>query len=141
MIKKFEILPHTADVRIRAFGETIPDLFTNALYGMSYFLKPEIEDEVWLMEKHEVKRSVKIESQDQTSLLIDFLNEALTLGQTNREIYLNAKFKKLTKKNLEGEIIGVKIDSFEKDIKAATYHEAKIEKKNGLYEITIIYDI
>jgi len=41
MDKKFEILEHTADFKIRGFGRDKKDLFQNALLGMIKALKPE----------------------------------------------------------------------------------------------------
>jgi SHS2 domain-containing protein len=38
---KYEILPHTADLRIRAYGASLSELFRNALRGLGAVLQPE----------------------------------------------------------------------------------------------------
>ncbi|MEK7123435.1 MAG: archease [Patescibacteria group bacterium] len=133
--KKFEILEHTADLKIRSFGKTKEDLFKNSLFGMSFVQKTELP----AGEKIFIK--LKIESADAAALLIDFLSEVLTQSQINRAVFYNADFSKLSDTELEAEIKGVKIAEFDEDIKAVTYHGAEIVQKDGVYEATVIYDI
>ena len=85
-MKKFEILEHKADLKIRAFGKTKEELFLNMLLGMSESMNPEIEAGT------RVKREIKIESLDLPALLVDFLSEALYQSQTNKEVYNSVKF-------------------------------------------------
>ena len=132
---KYKILEHIADVKVRAFGKTKEELFLNAMRGMVEILKPKI-----LKEKSET-RKIKIESVDINALLVDFLSEVLYLIQTNKEVYNNVKFTKFSDTELEGELTSNKIESFGEDIKAVTYHGLKIEKKNNLYEATVLFDI
>lgn len=132
--KPFEILDHPSDVRVRAFGDTKEELFLNALKGMNEVLKPDLFKEA-------AKRRVVVNSFDLNALLVDFLSEVLYLSQINKEIYTNVVFNKFSDKELEGELKGNKVESFGEDIKAVTYHDLKIEQKNGLYEATILLDI
>ncbi len=74
--------------------------------------------------------------------MVDFLSEALYLSQANKEVYLDAKFRKFSDNNLEGEIIGQKVKSFGEDIKAVTHHGLDIhQKKDGPWEATVLFDI
>ena len=34
MMKRYELIDHTADVGLRAFGKTLPELFRNAAIGL-----------------------------------------------------------------------------------------------------------
>jgi SHS2 domain-containing protein len=45
-MKRFEILEHKADLKIRAFGKTKEELFLNMMIGMTESQKPEIEEGV-----------------------------------------------------------------------------------------------
>lgn len=135
-MKKFETLEHKADLKIRAFGKEKSELFSNAILGMSESMKPEIKG------KEKTKHEIKIKSLDLPTLLVDFLSEVLYLSQTNKEVYFNIKFKKLTNTELEGKIIGQKVERFGEDIKAVTYHDLDIhQKKDGIWEATILFDI
>ena len=123
-MKKFEILEHRADLKIRVLDKTKEELFQNILFGMSESLKPEIKN------KEKVSHKIKITSPDLPSLLVDFLNEALYLSQVNKEVYFEAKFKKFSKIELEGELIGQKVERFGEDIKAVTYTTTAPRKTN-----------
>lgn len=135
-MKKFEILEHKADLKIRAFGKDKKQLFSNMLLAMTESQKPEIKS------KGEIKRQIKIKSLDLPALLVDFLNEVLYLSQTNKEVYSNIIFKKFTDKEIKGELIGQEVERFGEDIKAATYHNLDIDqKKDKIWQATILFDI
>ena len=143
-IKKFmdnyKILEHITDLKIQAFGKTREELFLNMLKGMSDSQKAELKDE-------KIQKEIKIESMDLDALLVDFLSEVLYLTQVNKEVYNDVRFTKFGSSTsseqtiLEAELFGNKVESFGEDIKAATYHGLKIEKKNGLFEATVLFDI
>ncbi len=134
-MKKFETLEHKADLKIRVFGKAKEELFQNALFGMTESQKTEILP-------GEVKREIKIKSLDLEALLVDFLSEVLYLTQVNREIYNDVKFKKFTDIELEGELIGQKVERFGEDIKGVTYHDLDIrQKKDDVWEATVLFDI
>ena len=135
-MKKYEILEHKADLKIRAFGKTKETLFLNMLLGMSESQKPEVKS------KEKIKRQVKIKSLDLMALLVDFLSEALYLSQVNREVYFEATFKKFTDTEIEAELIGQKVKSFGEDIKAATHHNLEIKQtKNKIWRAIVLFDI
>ena len=135
-MKKFEILPHRADLKIRAFGEDKKELFLNMLSAMTKSQKPEIK----ITKK--VKRKIKINSPDLLTLLVDFLNEALCLGQINKEVYNSVIFKKFTDRKIEGELTGQKVERFGEDIKAVTYHNLEVrQKKDKTWEAIVLFDI
>jgi len=136
LMKPYEILEHKADLKIRAFGKTKKELFSNMLKGMISGLQPEI------LNLETGTQNIEIKSPDLESLLVDFLSEVLYSIQVNKEIYIDIKFKKLLDTELEGELIGRKVQRFGEDIKAATYHELKIEQKEDKnWEATVLFDI
>ncbi len=135
-MKKYEILEHKADLKIKVFGKTKEEVFLNMLLGMSESMKPEIEAGT------RVKREIKIESLDLSALLVDFLSEALYQSQVNKETYNSVKFSKLSDNYLEGELIGQKAERFGEDIKAVTHHNLEInQNKTGTWEAIVLFDI
>ncbi|HUW72175.1 MAG TPA: archease [Candidatus Humimicrobiaceae bacterium] len=135
-MKKYKILEHKADLKIRAFGENKKELFLNMLSAMAKSQKPEIK----ITKK--VKRKIKINSPDLSALLVDFLNEALYLSQVNKEVYSSVIFKKITDRKVEGELTGQKLERFGEDIKAVTYHNLDIHQlSNGGWEANVLFDI
>jgi SHS2 domain-containing protein len=152
-MKRYEILEHKADFKIKVKGLSKEELFLNALLGMEEGLRPETKET-----KEEIKREIKIKSIDLPALLVDFLNEALYLIQVHKEIYNKIKFVKFsdnegeedksssssfaTARELEGELIGQKVERFGEDIKAVTYHDLDIyQKEDGTWEAVVLFDI
>ncbi len=133
-MKKYEILEHKADLKIRAFGKTKEELFLNMMLGMQESLQAE-------KRKEEAKREIKIESNDLNSLLVDFLSELNYLNETEKEVYNDIKFKEFSAVKIKGEVLGQKVESFEEDIKAVTYHSLDIHQKNGIWQATVLFDI
>ena len=136
-MKKYEILEHKADLKIRAFGRTKEELFENAMIGM--FESAEYKEDV-KGQKSKVK--IKVSPLDLPSLLVDFLSEALYQSETNREVYNKIQFKKFDEKNLEGILFGKKLENIGVIIKGVTYHDLDIhQRKDKTWEATILFDI
>lgn len=142
-MKPYEILEHPTDLKIRAFGKTKEELFSNILRGMFESIKPKIltTPRPSLKRRGIVARKVIIESADEQSLLVDFLSEALAESDINDEAYFEAKFDRLTDKELEGKIFGQPIRSLAVEIKAVTYHGLEIKKVDDKWEATVLFDI
>lgn len=133
----YQILPHTADVRLRVKSETLPRLFIEALQGMTEIMKP-LEE----IKARPASRHLSLEAADSTVLLIDFLNEVLSIAEINREIYTDIVWQNFSEKSLAADLIGKTVSGFAKDIKAATYHEAEVRRNTrGNWETIIVFDI
>ncbi|MDE1925181.1 MAG: archease [Patescibacteria group bacterium] len=131
----YSFLEHTADVRMKVEDGTLPGLFVQALLGMFAFMHP-------TKRKVKVMRHIIVRSSDSTALLVDFLNEVLYLAQSNKETYDSIHFNKLVQNELRAQLNGYKAASFGEDIKAVTYHEAKITRNNKKgWRAQIIFDI
>lgn len=136
-MRTHQILSHTADVRLKAEGSTREELFRAALEGMT-----EIQNPKRKAEGEKIMKKMHIASADQTALLIDFLSEVLAQSHIEKAVFDNVVFTKLTSSELEVEITGERVEGFEEDIKAVTYHGAEIAKKDeGDYTVTILFDI
>ena len=134
-MKKFEILEHKADLKIRVFGKDLRELFLNAIVGM-------FEEAGYESEGEEIKREIKISSLDLPSLLVDFLSEVLYLCEVNKEVYHKVLFKNLTEKELKGILIGKPLKRMGVHIKAVTYHDLDIhQKEDKTWQATILFDI
>lgn len=130
----YSFLEHTADVRMDVHDGTFPGLFVQTMLGMFAFLKPSSGTK-------EVKRRLEIKSTDRVALLIDFLNEALSLAQAHKEAYDSIEFDKAVENELSGWLRGRNVRSFGEDIKAATYHEASVEHHKDGWHARVVFDI
>ena len=138
-MKKYEVLPHTADTRLRVSGSSLVELFSAALEGMNCILKNDFKK---LIIAGELFNKLEISSLDETMLLIDFLSEILTLSHKNKACYKINGFEILDNSKIKAVLEGSRIDGFDEDIKAVTYTEAKIIKnEQNQYETIIVFDI
>lgn len=137
-MNSFEILPHTADVRLKVTADTLEELFRAGLNGMNAIMKPDFDKSQSLMN---FRDSINVDSSDMNTLLIDFLSAILTLSHANKAVLHSVKFKRFEGSSLEAEVEGDTVDGFDEDIKAVTYTEAEIKKNDGEYEVIIVFDI
>ena len=143
----FEILPHTADIKIRAYGNTKEELFKNALIGMFQSVHPiaphcHREDDRLICKELPEKHTIDISAPDQESLLIDFLSNALYLSDVYNQAYLDVTINELTSNHLNATVHGVAITWFEiVELKAVTYHDLTIKKHNNIWQVDIVFDI
>jgi SHS2 domain-containing protein len=132
-MKKYEILPHTADGKFRAYGRTLEEAFANAALATASLM--------WDWTKIEPKLShvVRVAGRDRKQLLVKFLGEIVFLIETQK--FLLASVNGLEIRDvpdgfsLEAEFRGDTLsDRYELfgDVKAVTYHEMKIEECGGV---------
>ncbi len=135
-MRKYEILEHKADLKIRAFGKGKEEVFLNMLLAMTESQRPEIK------EKEKITRKVNVKATDLSALLVGFLSEALYLSQTNREVYSEVTFKKFSDTEIEGELTGQRVERFGEEIKAVTWHSLDIlQKEDGVWQATVLFDV
>ena len=134
---KYQVLEHTADLKIRAFGKTKQGLFKNMMIGMQTGLRPKFRFRV-----PSFSTKIKIESENLEALLIDFLNEINYLNEINLAIYKEIYFEEFSDTLIQAEILGKKIKRFGLQIKGATFHDLDIhEQENGIWQATVLFDI
>ncbi len=130
---KYKILSHTADLRLEVYGKTIEELFKNAAEALADIQKKGAVG-------RELKERIAVEAASQSALLVDFLNDILAKSQINKAVYrvdsLDFAGNKLTAK-----ISGAKVEKFDEDVKAVTYHEADVKKDGDLFTAKLVLDI
>ena len=132
----YEIVQHTADIRIRVSAGTLESLFEDALLGLMEMIGGEIAGS---SERHE---EVRLDTVDRTALLIDFLNYALLQCHLLHERYTAASFASLTETSLVATLALVPAGAFHEDVKAVTYHEADVRRgEDGMWRTTLVLDI
>jgi SHS2 domain-containing protein len=139
-MKKYEILPHPAELRLRIYGKTLEELFTNAAFALAKILKHDAEKLFENLSLKAKRYKLKTHSIDINSLLVDFLSEILAKSQINKEVYLisdiNIGCKSLVAGcKLEAELFGFAVQHFDEDIKAVTYQDVNIQLKPKSYKL------
>ena len=139
MKKSFEIIDHTADVGIIAYGADVEELFSSAALAL-FSLITELES---VEEKLHLDLEVSSEGRD--SLLIEWLNELIYLFDVKHILFNRFDIESLTYNDLKATCYGENFDPMRHKIKigvkAATYHMLRLEKNGGGYKSQIIFDI
>jgi len=137
-VPRFEVIDHTADVGIVAYGKDLKEAFANAAFGM-FSLIADLEKV-----RGSISREIDVQSTDQEALLVDWLNELLYLFDVEHIIFKRFEITALSQKKLKAKVYGEKIDTsrhqLKTAVKAATYHMLKIEKNKGV-RVQFILDI
>lgn len=135
-VKKYRQISHTADVGIKVWGQSLEELFKNAVKGMVSIVLDRAFD------KKDEHIEIELSAPDNEDLLVDFLNEMLY--KINVDNWIPSKADIQVKDNeLKGKIFGGKLRPDQEiavEIKAATYHNIEI-KKEEQYNTVIYFDV
>ena len=140
-MKKFEIFSHTADIGVYAYGKDLKEMFANCALAMF-----SIMTDITSIRHPRLKiPHLHVNARDSEDLLISWLNELLYNSSVKNTLYSKFDILEIDSTHIIADVYGEKIDArkhtIEKEIKAATYHQAKIEKTNNRYRATIIFDV
>ena len=137
--RSFEVIDHTADVGIIAYGAEIKQVFVNAALAL-FSLITELEDV-----GEELKYDVEVASEDRESLLVEWLNELVYLFDAEHVLLQRFDIQELSNTRLNAACYGEKFDPsrhrIKTGVKAATYHMLRIDKDNKGYKAQVIFDI
>ena len=140
--REYEHLPHTADVIVVGYGESLEEAFENAAKGTFAIIT-----DVNKVEPKEC-REVEDEADDLEQALYKWIDDLLLYFDSEGMVF--SKFEvRLRKRNgkyeLHGKACGEKFDPNKHDygtiVKAMTYAEMKIEKVNGCWRVQFVVDI
>ncbi|NDL68024.1 archease [Anaerotalea alkaliphila] len=138
-MQRYRYLEHTADVRMLVEGSELPSLFSAALEGLNGILR---KDSGTLPRQPEEEARVELEAVDETALLVDFLSEVLALSSIRRAVFFQVEFSTLDGRSLYATLHGKRVDGFDEEVKAVTYHEAEVKLTGeGDYRTVIVFDI
>lgn len=135
---RFKFLEHTSDLEFEAYGKTLEEAFGNAALAFYHSIVD--------LSRIEVKevRHVQLEAEDLESLLHDFLAELLYLfevdGFLGKEVEVKIQDCKLSAV-LKGEVLNAEKHETKALIKAITYHQLQVGKRNGTFFVHTILDI
>ncbi len=136
--KDFEVIDHTADVGIIAYGADLKQAFANAAKGL-FSLITELDDV-----KEVLHRDAELTATDEESLLVEWLNELIYQFDTEGLIFKRFDVVELDNNRLKARGYGEKVDKsrhrLKTGVKAATYHMLKVERGDG-GRVQVLFDI
>jgi SHS2 domain-containing protein len=138
--KNYELIEHTADIGIRVKAKDLKELFKNTALAMfDIMIERKIKNQ-----KSKIKNIiVKQKAENSEELFINWLNELLSLSATRELIFEDFNINRLDKNNLEAIITGRDIKNYKvnTEIKAATYHQLKLEQTKSGWQAEVIFDV
>jgi len=133
----YEFLEHTADVKFRAEGATIEEMFSFAADALNETIRGDIK----ILEQ--VEKSFDVEGKDVEGLLYNFLEEFLFL--LDSEDFLVSKIKSISVNGnkLNCVVVGDKAENykFTNDVKAITYNEMSVKEEKGTFVCEVVLDV
>ena len=140
-MEKFEFIEHTADFGLCVYGKTSADLFKNyatTLFSIITDYQP----------KKIINRKITLQAQSLAELLVDWLNELLSIFFADdflpKEYSLKIsddKGGKILQAEIKGEKFDFENNELKREIKAATYHDLKVEENDRGYVAEVIFDV
>jgi SHS2 domain-containing protein len=138
--RRFEIVEHTADVGIRAFGETLPEAFENAALGMFNI----ITEPARVAPSQDFE--VIVEGEDLKALLHEWLSQLLILSQVDGMLFSGFKVALRPVEHgygLTGQVLGETADPkkhvYKTEIKAVTRHMLEVRERPPM--VKVLFDI
>lgn len=133
--RPYQEVEHTADVALRVWGAAQPELFANAALGLTELMADEHGPDL------ETWYDVALDAPDMETLLVDWLNALIYLGEIHGCILDRFAFIALTPSSLQARVTGHRIRRPKKAIKAATFHNLEIERAANGLSVTVVFDV
>jgi SHS2 domain-containing protein len=136
-MKHYELIEHTADVGVKAYGKTVAEAFEHAAEAMFDI----ITDQSPIASIGEY--DIQLEAPDHEQLLVDWLSKLLFLNGAENLVF--GKFEvTITGNRLSAHVFGEKYNTKKHkmgvEIKAVTYHIVKVNKKDPIFA-QVLFDI
>jgi SHS2 domain-containing protein len=137
--RAFEFVSHTADIAAIIYGQDMPELLRNgaaALYALTM---------TGLHATTTHCRCVAIESADRSTMLVDWLNELIYYLYAEKLAFSEFQFDELGETSLmarcRGSRLGMSDDVLRCEVKAATYHMARIVHDASGMSSRVVFDV
>ena len=146
----FEILEHTADIGLKAYGPTIEALFVNAAAGLQALALPQLDWEEDVSEPDAIaEQTLRANGANREELLVGWLSEVLYFidaeGWSFGEFRIVRIGENAGEWTVEGRGIGSRRDPSSRSravpVKAVTYHQISVRKTDDGWEAVVYFDI
>ena len=139
MVEGFELLEHTADIGIAARAASWPGLLQQLARGWRRIVCGESE----IAATTGLKRTIR--GDDREELLVNLLNELIFLLETRNfltaEIQIDSATDEVLNLQLQGETYDPGRHQWQQEVKAATYHQLKIEQQGDSWQAQVYLDL
>jgi SHS2 domain-containing protein len=158
----FEILEHTADIGLRAHGDTLEELFENAAWGLAEILDADRSPSDGQgrrvagggpprSSRRRASGGAGVNSRhvhlrgptDVEALLVDWMNELILLTEEGRACLAGVHVKEVNEQELDARVEFVDCGNPPEgtELKATTYHQLSVREVAEGWEATVYFDV
>jgi len=136
-MKRFQLIEHTADTGLIAYGNNLAEAFANAAYGLFSIIAE-------LKKVREVESlTVAVSAEDAEGLLFDWMNHLIYIFDVEYLLLKRFDISEFTENNLKATCWGERYDSSRHQlnlgVKSATYHMLKVDGEKNT--VQVIFDV
>jgi len=138
-MRQFRFLNHTGDLAMEIYGESLENLFENA--GMAFFSVMTNRSRI----RKRVERSITLRYGDRETLMVDWLGELLYLHDVEGLLFKRFQVVSTEQGCFRALAWG---EPFQPDrhvirtgVKAATFHQLRIQEDGGTWRARVILDL
>ena len=131
-----EFVDHPSEAHILVRGRTIAEVASEAGLALASLALGDPLPKVtgaW--------RQVEVRSRDRVALLVDWLNELIYLGESERWMPLEFDVIEATATHIRARIRGAALPESPSLVKAATHNDATLEEVGGIFEAHLLLDV
>ena len=136
-MKRFQLIEHTADTGLVAYGSSLAEAFANAAYGL-FSIMAEL-DKVRAVES----RPAAVSAGDAEGLLFNWINHLIYIFDVDYIIFKRFDITEFTEHNLKATCWGETYDpsrhQLKLGVKSATYHMLKVDRDKK--RVQVIFDV
>ena len=139
--KNYTIIEHTADIGIMVDAPDLVGIFVNAAEAMFDIMAERRDNNA--PDTPGLKLDVRLTAENQDELLVNWLNELLSLSAAKSLIFTGYEIRKLTEHSLDASVSAEDIKRYRqnKEFKAATYHQLELVNGPDIYKAKVIFDV
>jgi SHS2 domain-containing protein len=135
----FTLLDHTADLGIKVYGTGLKNLFEAAAKSMMQIM-------VRIKGLQKTRRiNLSVDAEDLSDLMVRWLGEILYLFEGEKEVVIDLGIDAISQSHLDATLETVPLNQDLHDIlceiKAVTYHQIEVTRKNKHWEARVIFDL
>ncbi len=136
-MRRFELIEHTADMGLVAYGRDLAEAFANAAYGLFSIMA-----DLNRVQERE-SRQVELKEEDMETLLFEWLNYLLYVFDVEGLLLKRFEMERFDGSSLKATCHGEKYDpsrhQLKMGVKSATYHMMKVDGEKN--QVRVIFDV
>jgi SHS2 domain-containing protein len=141
--RKYRSLDYMSDALVESYGLTLEEAFGNAALAMTAVMT-----DLRRLSDRGIVRTAKVEGFDLESLLYNWLEAVLVRKDTDHELFRRYQVRIVKSGRrytldgvMRGGVVSPRRGAIKRDVKAVTYHEMSITRKDGSYSLRFLLDL